>query len=423
MYLVLVGVSLIPWLWGCPPAPPPDGNNPPVANAGANQSVRPGATVTLNGSASTDPDGDTLTFSWTQTAGIAVTLDGATTATPTFVAPAVATTLTFELTVSDGQQSDSDSVDVGVDTNVEQTPILFVANITGNNVTAYKVADPDDVNGNIAPAANLAGAQTGLNQPADMVVEALGSLLVVNAGGDSITSYPGADDLTGVNGNVAPDRNVQGAATQLVVPATLAIRPESELLFVGDLTANSIFVFGGVSTNAFNGNLAPLRTITSPDLQGPIGINFGANDTLYVANSAGVPRVSVFANASTLNGNVAATRVITSTVFNGLFDVFVDANDRMYVVDVIDDQVHVFNNASTLNGNVAPSVTLTIPGAGQLTAIAVDRQGVGYVVDNTLNAVYSYDNIASRNGTVTPDRVLQGANTQLTNPIRVFLLE
>src|SRR5262249_56976093 len=55
-------------------------NSPPVANAGANQSVVVGATVTLDGSASKDVDGNALTFRWALTvvpAGSAATLTNA----------------------------------------------------------------------------------------------------------------------------------------------------------------------------------------------------------------------------------------------------------------------------------------------------------------------------------------------------------
>src|SRR3989304_5363553 len=45
------------------------GNQAPIANAGPDQTVNEGALVNLNGSGSSDPNLDPLTFSWTQTAG------------------------------------------------------------------------------------------------------------------------------------------------------------------------------------------------------------------------------------------------------------------------------------------------------------------------------------------------------------------
>lgn len=89
-----------------------DGNglsNAPNAVAGANQTVDPGAVVTLNGSASNDPNGDTLSYQWTQLSGSAVTLSNATSASATFTAPSVSSDqlLQFELSVSDGVGSDT----------------------------------------------------------------------------------------------------------------------------------------------------------------------------------------------------------------------------------------------------------------------------------------------------------------------------
>ena len=63
-------------------------NTAPVANAGPNLgSVPTGTLVTLNGSASSDANGDLLTYSWTflnRPAGSTATLAGAITVSPTF---------------------------------------------------------------------------------------------------------------------------------------------------------------------------------------------------------------------------------------------------------------------------------------------------------------------------------------------------
>lgn len=69
------------------------------------QKVAPGALVTLDGSGSTDANGDTLTYAWTLTSsptGSATTLNSPTSVKPTFT-PDLAGTYVASLTVNDGK--------------------------------------------------------------------------------------------------------------------------------------------------------------------------------------------------------------------------------------------------------------------------------------------------------------------------------
>ena len=89
-------------------------NSPPVADAGQDQAVREGQTVTLNGAA-TDPDGDSLTYEWSHDSTLDVIFN-ASLPVATFAAPQVDadTTITFTLTVSDGLTNSTDTVLVTV---------------------------------------------------------------------------------------------------------------------------------------------------------------------------------------------------------------------------------------------------------------------------------------------------------------------
>ena len=79
-------------------------NSPPVANAGPNQTVAVGALVTLNGSGSSDVDGDPLTYFWSliaEPAGSSAELSSARNPSPTFVADK-AGSYVAQLVVNDG---------------------------------------------------------------------------------------------------------------------------------------------------------------------------------------------------------------------------------------------------------------------------------------------------------------------------------
>jgi hypothetical protein len=93
-------------------------NIPPLADAGANQTVMEFANVTLDGTSSTDPDGTITSYSWTQVSGPSnVTITNSTKAIATFEAPSVNGTEIFEFllaVVDNSSATDTDTVRVTV---------------------------------------------------------------------------------------------------------------------------------------------------------------------------------------------------------------------------------------------------------------------------------------------------------------------
>jgi len=80
-------------------------------------------TIILDGSGTTDPEGDSLTYTWTQTSGTTMAIGNADKAVANILAQkTVATTATFELSVNDGRNTSTASVTVTVNPQVVVTP-------------------------------------------------------------------------------------------------------------------------------------------------------------------------------------------------------------------------------------------------------------------------------------------------------------
>ncbi len=111
-------------------------NLPPLADAGGNDSGVVANAVTLDGSDSSDPNNDPITFSWAIASspdGSSAALVSSNTATPSFT-PDVPGTYVIELTVSDGLLTDTDESSIEVISLQNAT-----AGALAGTVTAIKV--------------------------------------------------------------------------------------------------------------------------------------------------------------------------------------------------------------------------------------------------------------------------------------------
>ena len=124
-------------------------NEPPEADAGPNQTVLENSKVTLDGSNSSDPEGERITYQWKQIAGPLVSLSDTQVVKPAFTAPDVGpggASLTFRLTVTDNEglkdtdttlvnvtgENDPPMVDAGPDQKVNEENMVI---LNGSNST------------------------------------------------------------------------------------------------------------------------------------------------------------------------------------------------------------------------------------------------------------------------------------------------
>ncbi len=177
-------------------------NTPPAANAGPDQNVTTGSLVTLDGSGSSDADGNILTYSWSFTSvptGSGASLSDATVANPTFTAD-VDGSYVLSLTVNDGTvDSATDTVLIAAVTDTGPSPTDTVAYATAMVPGAWTFIgwgcspQPDPtINGNyfICPGGGIRGGERSISvsQGFDYDYYAEGSWSISNTTGADYAS-------------------------------------------------------------------------------------------------------------------------------------------------------------------------------------------------------------------------------------------
>jgi hypothetical protein len=242
-------------------------NHPPVASAGAAQTVSAGSAVTLDASTSSDPDGDSLTFTWSQTAGPTVVLSDTHVARPTFIAPIVSATtvLTFSVAVSDGQAQSSASVNV----TVQPLTISGTITLNGSGLSGVTV-----VAGSASAVTNTSGAYiiTGIGNGTCAVTPSLANYVFT----------PASTSVT-VNGASVGDVNFTATSIANQAPAVNA-GPDGSVTMPAAFSLNGIVTDDGLPT-------PPVLTLAWSMTSGPGTVTFanpGAATTTATFSASGV---------------------------------------------------------------------------------------------------------------------------------------
>jgi hypothetical protein len=138
---------------------------------------------------------------------------------------------------------------------------LYVTDAAGSAVQVYNSASTQD--GPPTVARTLQGPSTLLSNPASILIDGLGRLIVSNGGnggaiGPSINIYANASTVAN---NTAPSAQIKGSATQLSAPDQLAVDiTGTGTLYNADSGAGHVAAFANLNTA--NGNVTPARVIS-----------------------------------------------------------------------------------------------------------------------------------------------------------------
>jgi hypothetical protein len=343
------------------------GNQAPVADAGPDQLGVPAGTITLNGSGSFDPDGDPITYQWSQIAGPAVSISGMNTVTASFQA-AQGQSYAFRLTVKDDKgaqgiartavttQQPAVQQEVQIirfqasPTNIKpgQTSTIDwqVLNADSVTITGIGTVDPKNGNRTVSPTSTTQYVLTARNRNSEVTAT---TTITVEA-------QPVAQFLSC---SVSPTNITAG---------------ESATINWATLNADSVSISGGIGTVPANGQrvVTPTATttytLTATNPRGPVTC-----DVTVTVSQGTVPRIVSFtANPMSIQSGQASTLAwsvenATSVSISNLGSV---QNSGSQDVKPTQTTTYVLT-AANKNGQTTASTTVTVTAAPPVNPVTL----------------------------------------------------
>ena len=380
------------------------GNSAPVANAGVTQNVRTGTLITMDGSKSSDADGDLITYSWTIASmpdGSNAVLSDATVVNPTFTAD-LAGVYVLNLIVNDGKLNSEVAT---VTINAEEVNAIPVAdagvaqNVRTGTIVTLDGSKSSDADGDLItykwafvsmPAGSSAALSNANVVSPTFTADSEGAYvlnLVVNDGkSDSATATVTINASKSNSVPVANASTTQNVLTGAIVTLDGSKSSDAD----GDLLNYSwSFTSKPAGSNAVLSDATIVNPSFTADVAGTYVLNLVVNDgkvnsePVSVTINAGSPNIAPVANAGSTQ-NVLTGSIVTLDGSGSS-----DANNDLLTYSWTITSKPAGSNAALSDGTVVnPVFTADVTGTYVLSLVVNDGEVNSEPVSVTINASY-----------------------------------
>ncbi|HWK04077.1 MAG TPA: PKD domain-containing protein [Puia sp.] len=283
----------------------------PVANAGANITITlPVNTVSLDGSASSNPDGGTLTYAWSELSGPAGYTIGSPAASKTAVTNLVQGVYVFRLTVTNTQ---GNTATASVTVTVNPAPVIIPVANAGTNITITLPVNTVNLDGSASSnpgGGTLTYAWSEVSGPAGYTI---GSPAAATTAVTNLVQgiYVFRLTVTNSQGNIA------------TAPVTVTVNPAPVIIPVANagsdqivtLPVNTVNLDGSASSNPDGGAL----TYAWSEVSGPAGYTITSPAASMTSVTNLVQGVYVFSLTVTNSQGKTASATVTVKVNNAAY--------------------------------------------------------------------------------------------------------